>query len=173
MSEDRTRALAITFDDGRVVVATPKPEDQDRLGAIAQQNVLLTSSDDLDTAGHGPSSDITLDVEGHAITLRMPSQADAEALRRLLMVGAVSATIVAAGAIASLQGPASSTTQPQAPAAPITQTAPNLDLAAQQEERLADLDPMWDTTPGGASAGQAGSSGGGQDTHGPGRGELE
>lgn len=172
MSDDRSRALAITFTDGRVVVAAPKPEDQERLSGIAQETVLLTSSDDLDTAGHGPSSDITLDVEGHAITLRMPNQADAEALRRLLMVGAVSATIIAAGAIASLQGPASSTAQPVAPAAPIAAPAPNLDLAAQREERLADLDPMWDATAAGASAGQ-GSGTGSQDTHGSGRGELE
>ncbi|MEP7159123.1 MAG: hypothetical protein ABI797_06825 [Chloroflexota bacterium] len=171
MSDERTRAIAITFNDGRVVVAAPKPEDQDRLSGIAQETVVLTSGDDFDTAGHGPSTDITLDVEGHAMTLRMPSQADAETLRRLLMVGAVSATIVAAGAIASLQGPASSTAQSVAPAAPITAPA-NLDLAAQREDRLADLDPMWDSTAGGASAGQ-GSNAGGQDTHGQGRGELE
>jgi hypothetical protein len=171
MSDDRSRALAIQFDDGRVVVATPKPEDQERLRGIDQEVVRLTSSSDLDTAGHSQSSDIALDVEGHAITLRMPSHADAEALRRLLMVGAVSATIVAAGAIASLQSPASSTVQPLAPAAPITAPGPNLDLAAEREERLGDLDPMWDVTAGGAAT-QSGNAQG-QDTHGPGRGELE
>lgn len=172
MSDDRISTLAITFDDGRVVVASPKPEDQERLRGFAQETVMLTSSGDYDTAGHGPSSEIALDVEGHAITLRMPSQADAEALRRLLMIGAVSATIIAAGAIGSLQSPASSSVQPQAPAAPITVQAPNVNLAEQREDRLADLDPMWDVTAGGASAGQGGNAAN-HDTHGAGRGELE
>ena len=174
MSDDRNRAVAIQFDDGRVVVAPPKPEDQERLRGIDQEIVLLTSGGDFDTAGHGESIDIALDVEGHAVTLRMPTAADAQALRRMLMVGAVSATIVAAGAMASLQGsPGSNTSQPAAPAAPIAAPAPNLNLAAQREERLADLDPMWDATAGSAaSAGQSGDVDN-QDTHGPGRGELE
>ena len=60
-------------------------------------------SSDYDTAGHGMSADIDIDVAGHAMTLRLPTPADAQALRRLLMVSAMSATIVAAGAVASLQ----------------------------------------------------------------------
>ena len=112
MSQERDRALAIQLDDGRVVVATPKPEDQDRLAKLDKDIVFLTASGgDYDTSGHGYGDLLELDVEGHAITLRMPSPADAEAVRRALAVGAVTSTIVAAGAIAALHGT-------QAPALP-------------------------------------------------------
>jgi hypothetical protein len=117
MSADLEKALAIQLDDGRVVIATPKPEDKDRLGRFDQDIVLLTASADFDTAGHGYSDEIELDVEGHAITLRLPTPADAEAVRKALAIGAVTATIVAAGAIAAMQGA-------QAPAAPQVMAPP-------------------------------------------------
>jgi hypothetical protein len=128
MSQERDRALAIQLDDGRVVVATPRPEDQDRLSKLDQEVVLLTASasGDYDTAGHGYGDMIELDVEGHAITLRLPSPADAEQLRRAVAVGAVTATIIAAGAIAALQG-TQAPTIPQAavpPAITIEQNIP-------------------------------------------------
>jgi hypothetical protein len=158
-------------------VATPKPEDQERLSGIDREIVFLTASGDYDTSGHAISDELELDVEGHAITLRLPTPADADALRKALLIGAVSATIVAAGAIASLQGsPAPITSQAQAPAAPIAVPAPGPDMAAQREDRMAAQDPMWDTQVSGAptSAGSSDVSGPtSADTHGPGRGALE
>jgi hypothetical protein len=127
--EDRAKKLAIQLDDGRVVVGIPKPEDQGRLDQLDQEIVLLTAGD-YDTAGHGYSDEIALDVEGHAITLRLPTPADAEALRKALAVGAVTATIVAAGAIASLQGSPAA----PAPAAPIAAPAPAMQPATQAEQ---------------------------------------
>ena len=175
--------VEIQLEDGRTIVATPRPEDQDLLRAWQDQNVSLTDSpDDSDTSGHkiGGTPDITLDVEGHAMTLRLPNSVDVETLKKALAVGAVSATIVAAGAVAALQNPASDTAVPIAPAAPITAPAQDVGVAQFREERLAERDPMWNVTPGGASVGQTGSTGvgqtggtGDQDTHGPGRGELE
>ena len=118
MPHKREMALAIQLGDGRVVVARPKPEDQDRLAKLDKEIVYLTANEDYDTSGHGYGDLVELDVEGHAITLRLPSPADAEQVRRALAVGAVTATIVAAGAIAALQGAqAPAVPQPAAPPA--------------------------------------------------------
>jgi hypothetical protein len=175
-----TLTVEIQLDDGRTIVATPRPEDQDLLQAWQDRGVALTDrSDDSDTSGHriAATPDITLDVEGHAMTLRLPNSADVETLKKALAVGAVSATIVAAGAIAAMQNPASNTVEPVAPAAPISAPAPNPDQAQFREERLAERDPMWNVTVPGAASQTSGAStgqtGGDQDTHGPGRGELE
>ena len=182
MAQDRDTALAIQLDDGRVVVATPKPEDQERLRRINQEIVLLTASAELDTAGHGYSDEIALDVEGHAITLRLPTPADADAVRKALAVGAVTATIVAAGAIAALQGSqAPAAPQPAAPpavteprAAPAPQ--PRADFAERRDQAL---DPLLTTqgpiggSQAGTSSGTAPAEGSNAGTHGEGRGELE
>lgn len=130
-------ALALEL-DGRNITAQPRPEDQDRLvGLLAgRQSVALAESDaEADTTGHALATDVTVDVEGHALTLRLPSQADAEALRRALAVGAVTATLVAAGAIAAMQG-AGAPTQDQvvAPGAPVAPPAQT--LAERREARF-------------------------------------
>ncbi|MEP7379255.1 MAG: hypothetical protein ABI725_06775 [Chloroflexota bacterium] len=96
-------ALEIRLADGRIVVAMPRPEDQPYLSQIGSDATIKLGTSDADTSGHGISDQIEVDVSGHAMTLRLPTPADAEALRRLLMVTAMSATIVAAGAVASLQ----------------------------------------------------------------------
>jgi len=175
--------LEIQLEDGRTIVATPRPEDQDLLRGWQDRDIAVTDRyDDADTSGHefAATPDITLDVEGHAMTLRLPSSVDVETLKKALALGAVSATIVAAGAVAALQNPASDAAVPIAPAAPITAPAQDINVSQFREERLAERDPMWNVTPGAASVGQTGSSGmgqtggaGDQDTHGPGRGELE
>lgn len=112
MSQATGNALAIQL-DGRTIIATPGPEDQDRLAQFGDAQITLSVGADSDTYGHTYSTEVSLDVEGHALTLHLPTTADAEALRKALAVGLVTATIIAAGAIASLQG-----TQ----AAPSTQT---------------------------------------------------
>lgn len=173
MSQEPGNALAIQLPDGRTVIATPGPEDQGRLAQIGDGPVTLSAgATQADTYGHSYSNELNLDVEGHAITLRLPTPADAEALRKALAIGLVTATIVAAGAIASLQGsPGAGTPQVAAPAVPAAAPAP-MDLAAQREDRLAEQDPLWDSQVGGAP-GVTTSDGQGADTHGPGRGELE
>ena len=148
MSQELDRALAIQLDDGRVVMATPKPEDQESLAKLDKEIVFLTATSDYDTAGHGYGDLIELDVEGHAITLRLPSPSDAEALRRALAVGAVTATIVAAGAIAALQGTqAPAVPQPAAPPA-ITDSRPIMNPHAAPEfgDRVAPRAPAVNDT---------------------------
>ena len=107
------QVLQIQLADGRTLIARPRPEDQDFLRQVGDEAKLELGSTEYDTEGHGPTADLTIDVEGHAMTLRLPTPADAETLRRMLMVGAMTATVVAAGAIASLQGNVGSTTAPQ------------------------------------------------------------
>jgi len=119
--------LAIQLDDGRVVVGTPKPEDQGRLGdlALGDEIELSGSEFDNDTSGHAMAEDVLVDVEGHAMTLRLPTAGDAEALRKALAIGAVTATLVAAGAIAAMQGNPAVPAVPQSfPAAPALVPAP-------------------------------------------------
>jgi hypothetical protein len=111
-------SFAIQLDDGRVVVGTPKPEDQGRLGDLDLGDEIELSGSDLDTSGHAMAEDVLVDVEGHAMTLRLPTAGDAEALRKALAIGAVTATLVAAGAIATMQG------NPEVPPVPQTITTP-------------------------------------------------
>jgi hypothetical protein len=128
--------LEIRLDDGRSIVARPRPEDQDLLRQAGREVTLELGSSDFDTSAHGLSSDLTIDVEGHAMTLRLPTPADAEALRRMLMVGAISATIVAAGAIASLQGTSPTTTDQSIVAPPPPAGAARLDFQERREQAI-------------------------------------
>src|SRR5688500_5134312 len=182
MSQERDRALAIQLDDGRVVVATPKPEDQESLAKLDKDIVFLTASQDYDTSGHGYGDLVELDVEGHAITLRLPTPADAEAVRRALAVGAVTATIVAAGAIAALQGSQATPTAPDvgAPPAAIERTVsnpqPNADFMQRKDAALdpmlSEQAPVGNSKAGTSSSGVAPADAPNRGTHGEGRGEL-
>ena len=104
MSDSTDVLIQIPLDDGRTVIARPQGW---RYGqADGGRDILLSAADgDFDTAGHGESTDVLVDVEGHAMTLHLPTTADAAALRRALVAGAVTATIVAAGAVAAMQTP--------------------------------------------------------------------
>jgi hypothetical protein len=134
--------IEIALADGRTILATPLPEDQDLFWSWGEREVTLTeNADESDTSGHklGTTSDITLDVEGHAMTLRLPNTTDVDSLKKALAVGAVSATIVAAGAIAAMQGsqaaPAIPTTVHPVPiqgAAPVNQPRPDFQLRHEQ-----------------------------------------
>lgn len=172
MNQGSATELLIQFNN-RTIVAHPLPQDDDQLAGLmaAGRDSLSIQASDLDTEGHATLNEIAVDVEGHSITLRLPSTEDAAALRRALAVAAVSATIVVVGAAASLQGGAREA--PAAPAAPAQVISPQerVDPAVLREQRLAERDPLWDTQIGGTSEGvETGTSAG---THGPGRGELE
>ncbi len=138
--------IEIVLADGRSILATPLPEDQELLQSWGDRDVTLTdNADDSDTTGHkiAATPDITLDVEGHAMTLRLPNTADVDTLKKALAVGAVSATIVAAGAIAAMQGP--QTAAPAIPEAihpvPITGQAPvpRAEFQVRQEQRADEM----------------------------------
>jgi hypothetical protein len=105
MMEQFDRALEIRLEDGRTIVARPAPEDQDKLAQIGSVARVAIGDSDFDTEGHAISPDVIIDVEGHAMTLRLPTAADAATLRKALVAGALTATVVTAGAIASLQAP--------------------------------------------------------------------
>jgi hypothetical protein len=100
---DIEQVLQIQLQDGRILIGTPGPEDQPWLRSLGSNATIELGASSDDTSGHSVSADIEVDVSGHAMTLRLPTPADAEALRKLLVVGAMTATIVAAGAIASMQ----------------------------------------------------------------------
>jgi hypothetical protein len=139
MATTAKTALEIELDDRRVIVGRPRPEDEDRMFAlIGSYDTVNFSLEEDDVSGHATSNDVTIDLEGHAFTLRLPTSADAEALRKALMIGAMSATVVAAGAIAATQAPAApaSVVPIDKPAAP----AQNLELATQREQRLSEFE---------------------------------
>lgn len=137
MSQSTGSSLAIQLNDGRTVIATPGPEDQDRLAQMGDRPIILSAIEsDTDTYGHSFSSDVTLDVEGHAVTLRLPTPADAEALRNALAVGVITATIVAAGAIAAMQGGPGTTATQNIADSPRSAPAPAEDFQTRRERAI-------------------------------------
>jgi hypothetical protein len=117
--------------DGRLIVARPRPEDKDVLALLLGDGQKVTvSAASTDTEGHAlASSDIAIDVEGHAMVLRLPNAGDAETLRRALGVAALTATVAVASFTAGTWQSSQPTTQVQppavvAPAIPSTQSAP-------------------------------------------------
>lgn len=128
--------LAITLTDGQTLHAEPRPQDERRLAELLGSRATFefaTSNDDLE--GHAMSAEVPVDVEGHAMVLRLPHAADAAALRRALAVGAITATIVGAGAIAGLHPPVQAPTNfVQAPPRAQIQSVPGPALRAQQDE---------------------------------------
>jgi hypothetical protein len=123
MGEQTTFQFSI---DGRTIAAQPRPEDQSTLDELLRRGAdVKVSQSDKDTEGHGLAGDeIEVDVEGHAMTLRLPNTTDAQALRRALAVGALTATFAIGGFVAGTQvaAPAAPLTPPQA--ITITQAAP-------------------------------------------------
>ena len=111
-------ALQIQGSD-QVILAQPEPKDEGRLrdllGAGAKSVVLNHS---YDTEGHAAADTIVLDVEGHAVALRLPNTADAAAVRRAFAMGVVTASLVIGGAAAAAAGAdaLASAQQAQAPA---------------------------------------------------------
>jgi hypothetical protein len=109
--------------EGRTIVAQPRPEDQDTLDELlgSGKDVTLGQADG-DTEGHTlAANEITVDVEGHAMTLRLPHAGDAAALKRALAVGTLTATVAIGGFVAG-----SMAAQPAAPlTAPAVTTVGN------------------------------------------------
>jgi len=159
MDEQR---LAITLADGQTVYAEPGPEDQGWLAGRGRDDVSLElAGGDGDVEGHGLGADIVVDVEGHAMTLRLPNAADAAALRRALALGAVTATLVGAGAVASLQAP--SQAAPNGVSAPAQQQltevpAPALHADQAEMERLQRLEAAGGSAGSGSSTSASGAA---------------
>jgi hypothetical protein len=130
------RAFAISIGDSQTIYATPDPQDQDQLTELLGDGPIQLREAEGDVEGHALSSDVLVDVEGHAIALRLPTPADAAALRKALTVGAVTATLVAAGAIASLQSPAAPSTTVVDNTRSFSQGAPTQMLRADQDQTL-------------------------------------
>lgn len=139
--DNLTTGLAIQI-EGRTIFAQPRPEDEGRLAELyADDPTLQIEPSSLDTEGHGLSNEIAVDVEGHAITLRLPNSDDAAALRRALAVGALAATIAIGGATAAAlsQAPTAAPVAPaQVPAVDVP--ARPVDLASLREQRLAEAE---------------------------------
>lgn len=166
MSQDQSGALAIRLDDGTTVVAQPRPEDERRLADLLRgrtRKISLRASD-ADTEGHAALSEVIVDVEGHAFTLRVPSPADAAELRRRLLLGTLAATLAVAGAGAAIIGAdvlGKSGSAPQA-GAPVAAPAPLEDLSVRRENRLAPMESV-----GGPADSAAGSQSGAPSSTGP------
>lgn len=119
--------------DGRTVTARLRPEDQATLAELLGTGANITvQPSDADTEGHVLADEIAVDVEGHAMTLRLPNAGDAAAIRRALAVGAVTATIVIGGAFAA------STVHPQTQSP--TLNVPRAVPAAQSGQITVDSD---------------------------------
>lgn len=88
--------------DGRTILAQPRPEDQATLDELLRRGESFKlNQPEGDTEGHVLAADeIYVDVEGHAMTLRLPHAADAAALKRALAVGALTATVGIGGFVA-------------------------------------------------------------------------
>lgn len=162
MDQDQTGALAIRLDDGATIVAQPRPEDERRLADLLKgrdRKVSLRASD-FDTEGHMRYSEVIVDVEGHAFTLRVPSATDAAELRKRLLLGTVAATLAVAGAGAAIIG-ADAINKSAAPQAvsPAAAPAPLEDLSIRRENRLAPYESVGGPAAGGVPAGNPGPSG--------------
>lgn len=133
---DQMTELVIRLDE-RTIIAHLGPEDETRLRALiaSGKTDLSIEPSNLDTEGHGLSNEIAVDVEGHALTLRLPNAADAAAVRKALAVGALTAAVAVGGiAAANMAQPASAPAAPNTVQAP--QAAPAPDTATFREQRL-------------------------------------
>lgn len=108
-----TAASAETDTGGHALKCTPAtPEDRQWLVDQSQQRpggrLILRLDDEQDVSGH-QAEDLTLvrivvqddemDTEGHAISIRLPSPAEADAFRRkLLLTGVLVGTVLLGGA---------------------------------------------------------------------------
>lgn len=106
MNQQPGATIALRIEGAEEILwAEPRPEDRERLAELLGGGPLAVSlNDDDDTEGHASSPDVILDVEGHAIALRLPTGADAAALRRGFAMGVVTASLVVAGAAAAIGG---------------------------------------------------------------------
>ena len=136
---DNEQAIEIQLADGRIVIGRPRPEDQPWLSGLGSETTITLGESDSDTYGHGISTDVDVDVSGHAMVLRLPTPADAEALRKLLIVSAMSATIVAAGAISAMQPQSVPSTETIINRGPVAPPAQDFQLRheTQTDEMLA------------------------------------
>ncbi len=127
--------LAISLNDGQTIHAELRPEDERQLAELlGDRSAIQFASSADDVEGHAISGDVLVDVEGHAMVVRLPDSADAAALRRALVVGAVTATLVGAGVVAGLRPqPPISTTVEQAQSVQV-QAVPGPALRAQRDE---------------------------------------
>jgi hypothetical protein len=132
------RTLAITIGDTQTLYAAPGPQDQDQLTELFGNGPTIQLREaEGDVEGHALADEVLVDVEGHAIALRLPTPADAAALRRALTVSVVTATLVGAGMIASLQSPAApAATTIDTTRSAITQEAPAQMVRADQDQAL-------------------------------------
>jgi len=128
--------LAITLADGHTLHVEPRPEDERLLAKLLGDgsSIEFGAGDD-DLEGHAMSNEVLVDVEGHALVVRLPDARDAAVLRRALAVATVTATLVGAGVIAGLHPPVlTSTPVEQAPVSLQVQAVPGPALRAQRDE---------------------------------------
>ena len=124
MDAEPNTELKLTV-DGRTIVARTSPEDEGPLATLLgdRKSITLRPSES-DTEGHLLFNEVAIDVEGHAMTLRLPTAADAAAVRRMLAVGALTATIAVGGVMASSMVQPQTSAVPVPGAARVTQSVP-------------------------------------------------
>jgi hypothetical protein len=123
MDQQQGAAVALRIEEtGQIVWADLDPKYLAQLEELmGGEPIAVSLAEDDDTEGHIASPEVILDVEGHAIALRLPTGADAAALRRGFAAGVVTASIVVGGAAAALTGSGMLAAQQAAaePAAPV------------------------------------------------------
>ncbi len=109
---------------------------RDLLSGAEARQVGLTAREAPDTAGHSAISadTIELDVEGHAITLRLPHPDDVGHLRRRIATGVITATIIAGGATLAVGLDVGPITEPAIQ--PVIRTGPEVAPPPTRQELL-------------------------------------
>ena len=97
-SSQSSYELFIVLADGRTVVGAVAGGEE-WLSGVADRSFEVRRDTSWTTVGHAQPTFVPIDVEGHVIVLRLPTAADAEALRRALAIGALTATLAASGIV--------------------------------------------------------------------------
>lgn len=90
--------LSIVLADGSTVVGAVAGGEE-WLSELAERPFEIRRDTTWTTVGHAQPTFVPIDVEGHLIVLRLPTAADADALRRALAIGALTATLTATGIV--------------------------------------------------------------------------
>jgi hypothetical protein len=135
MNSSSATLIELRSSEGNLtILARPRDSDEQWLnGVLGERQVIVGLDDSADTSGHAASDELVLDVEGHAVTVRLPTAADAAALRRGFAVGVVTASLVIGGVAAAVTGAdlagRAAEQQAIAPAGPAVELQPVAPLA--------------------------------------------
>jgi hypothetical protein len=134
-------ALRLQLDDGTIFDAIVEGDGADE-EALRTLGRLRLELEDLDVEGHAPSSTVGVivygpdDVEGHAMTLRLPHTDAARDLQRKLLAAGVVGAIVVGAAATAMWVPDNGIGTATSVAAPAAAPAPAISRGLQAERGM-------------------------------------